>query len=505
MQSRSEHGPDATLPLNNETLNALAPHVAVPTYDRTTLTPAIVHFSVGGFHRAHQAVYLDELARRGVATDWGVVGVGLHRRDMKDALMPQDYLYTVVERGAAEDTARVVGTLLGYLFAPEESDAVLDTLADERTRLVTMTITRDGYPVDPVTGAFKEDDAEIQADLAHPHRPSTVCGYICEALDRRRAAGIAPFSVLSCDNMQDNGAVTREMIVSFARLRDAELARWIEENVAFPSSMVDRITPTTTPETREEVVQTFGVEDRWPVVTEEFAQWIVQDTFCNGRPPLEEVGVQFVPDVAPYELMKTRLLNASHCALGYLGYLSGYRRTDEAMADPLLRDYIARLMDEEVTPLLPDVPGIDLADYTRTLLERFANPKVGDQLDRLCGRGSTKMPAYLLPSIAEALERGRPTALLTLAVAGWFRYLRGVDFAGETIEIKDARKERLQSLALTGGTDPRPLLGEYEVFGSLGQHPVFAESLEQALLALDHDGVKATIGAYLAYGEPYAA
>jgi len=236
--------------------------------------------------------------------------------------------------------------------------------------------------------------------------------------------------VLSRDNMQDNGSVARTAVVSYARLRDEVLARWIEDTVAFPSSMVDRITPETTLEAQELVVSTVGVDDHWAVVTEPFMQWIVQDTFCNGRPPLEQVGVQFVADVRSYELMKTRLLNASHSALGYLGSLAGYHDTDEAMGDPLIRAYLARLMNTEVTPLLPETPGIDLAAYKRTLLERFANPAIKDQLARLCARGSSKVPTFLLPSIREALEQGRPHALLALAVAGWFRYLRGVDDAG---------------------------------------------------------------------------
>ncbi|MCA1599952.1 MAG: mannitol dehydrogenase family protein, partial [Chloroflexi bacterium] len=365
----------AVRPLANETLQTHAPRVDVPTYDRAALTPAIVHLGVGGFHRAHQAVYLDDLARRGV-TDWGEVGVGLHHRDMQDALAPQDYLYTVVERDAAGDSGRVVGVMNRYLFAPEEPAAVLDALADPRTRLVTLTITMAGYDIDPATGDFKAEDSDVQADLApdHPFTPATIFGYICDALERRRAAGHAPFTILSCDNMRDNGGAAQTAVVSFARRRDEALGQWIEDTVAFPSSMVDRITPEMTDEDRALVARLCGVADRWPVVTEPFKQWIVQDTFCNGRPPLEEVGVQFVADVTPYMTMKTRLLNASHSALGYLGYLAGYHSTDEAMGDPAMRAYIARMMDDEVTPLLPEAPGIDLTAYTRTLIERFANP-----------------------------------------------------------------------------------------------------------------------------------
>jgi mannitol-1-phosphate/altronate dehydrogenase len=483
--------------LTAKELAACSPTVTVPSYDRQALTPAIVHFGVGGFHRAHQAVYLDEIAERNVSTAWGEYGVGLHHRAMKEALAPQEYLYTVVQRSAEEDNARVVGAIQRYLYAPEETEAVLAALVDERTRLVTLTITGTGYKVDPITGTFNAEDPEINADLDDPTNPDTVFGYLVEALDRRRKAGRAPFSVLSCDNMQDNGAAARTAVVSFAQLRDEALGRWIDANVAFPSSMVDRITPATTPADREFVARTFGLDDQWPVVTEPFSQWIVQDTFCNGRPPFEEVGVQLVADVTPYERMKTRLLNASHSALGYLGFLAGYRRTDEVMADPTFRTYVTSLMDDEVSPLLPAVPGIDLAAYKHTLVQRFANPKIGDQLSRLCGRGSTKVPNYLLPSIVEALEHHRPHELLTLAVAGWFRYLRGVDYAGKEIEIKDSMRDRLHELAVAGGADPRPLLGERAVFGDLGESPTFVASLERAVRELDRHGPRATLDAYL--------
>jgi fructuronate reductase/mannitol 2-dehydrogenase len=308
---------------------------------------------------------------------------------------------------------------------------------------------------------------------------------------------------MSCDNMPSNGAAARTAVTSFARRRDELLARWIEDNVAFPSSMVDRITPETTDSDRRFVADAFGIEDRWPVVTEPFTQWIVEDEFCNGRPPLEEVGVKFVSDVEPYKLMKTRLLNASHSAIGYLGYLAGHRRTDEAMADPLMREYVARLMEDEIAPLVPCTPGIDLGEYTQTLRSRFANPNVGDRLERLCGRGSTKMPSYLLPSIEDARAHGRPHALLTLAVAGWLRYLRGVDFDGDRIEVKDALSDRLCPLAVLGGTDPRAILREHGVFGKLGRDPGFAASLEQALRDLDANGPRAALSAHL--GRPAVA
>ncbi len=495
MTASDEHVGAQAVPLTAENLPALPATVSVPGYDRAALRPGVVHFGVGGFHRAHQAVYFDELARRGLGDGWGLTGVGLHRPQMGDVMRAQDCLYLVVERGARDTTARVAGAMGRYLFAPQERAAVLDALSDPGTRLVTLTITGNGYLLTP-DGEFSVDDPLVASELEDPGSPDTVFGYLVEALDRRRRAGVAPFTVLSCDNIPGNGAAARTMVASFAELRDPELARWIERNVAFPHSMVDRITPETTPEERERVVRSFGVDDRWPVITEPFSQWVVEDAFCNGRPPLEEVGVQFVADVAPYELTKKRLLNASHCALGYLGYLAGHRTTAEVMADPAYAAYAAALVDE-VTPLLPRVAGIDLVAYRESLLERLANPEMADRLSRLCRRGSTKVPSYLLPSIRETLQAGRPAPMLTLAVAGWFRYLRGEDYAGEPIQVEGPRSEEFVALARRAGADPRPLLTVRDVFDGLADDPSFVRDLHVASEAL-RAGPRETIETWLA-------
>jgi fructuronate reductase/mannitol 2-dehydrogenase len=293
--------------------------------------------------------------------------------------------------------------------------------------------------------------------------------------------------------MHRNGDRTRDAVVGFARQRDEVLARWIADRVAFPSSMVDRITPQTAPEERAAVARKYGVDDNWPVITEPFSQWIIEDTFSDGRPPLEQVGVRFVDDVADYELMKTRLLNAGHCALGYLGSLAGHTRIDELMTEDLFREYVTRLMDDEVTPLLPEPEGIDLTEYKRTLLKRFANPAIADRLDRLCRRGSTKMPHHLLPSLAEARQQGRPSALLTLALAGWLRYLQGTDDAGRPVPLDDPHAEVLHALARAGGNDPRPLLAVRSIFGDLGHDAGLVADLGTALARLDRDGVRATV------------
>jgi len=484
----------SAIPLTDATLDSQHADLAVPTYDRTALTRAVVHFSVGGFHRAHQLLYFDDIAQRRISREWGVVGVGLHSRDMKDALAPQDHLYTVVQRSPDGEHARVVGVMVDYHFAPDDPAVVLDLLSGERTRMVSMTITDCGYRVDPGTGTFDDDDVDVRHDLWEPTRPRTVFGFLVEALDRRRRAGLPPFTVVSCDNMHRNGDVAHSALVGFARLRDTELADWIATSVAFPSSMVDRITPHTTDEEREAVARRYGVDDRWPVITEPFSQWVIEDTFSHGRPPLDQVGVRFVPDIAGYELVKTRLLNAAHSALGYLGSLAGHRSIDRVMADPLLAAYVQRLMDDEVTPLLVAPEGVDLARYKRTLLRRFANPAIADQLSRLCRRGSTKMPHHLLPSLHQARAEGRPHALLTFAVAAWFLHLRGVAPEIGRVPVEDARAEELQALARAGGVDPQPLLAERSIFGDLGDHPRFVRDLALAMAALEHEGVRATLG-----------
>lgn len=484
---------DVVRPLDEETLGTIDGSVKTPAYNRRRLSPSIVHLGVGGFHRAHQAVYLDDLAARG--GEWGERGVGLLPQDrgMAEALVPQHGLYTLLVRSAQSDEARVVGSLLEYLFAPEQPDAVLSALADACTRLVTMTITEGGYNVDDRTGTFDAANGAVQADLRHPGKPVTVFGYLVEALDRRRRAGIPAFSVLSCDNVRDNGHVARTALVSFARLRDDALANWIEHHVAFPSCMVDRITPQTTDAERELVAREFGVADRWPVVTEPFRQWVVEDIFCDGRPALEDVEVQLVTDVRPYETMKIRLLNASHASMGYLGYLAGYRTVDAVMADDIFRTFITRQMRDEVAPLLPPVPGIDLDAYQRTLIERFSNPKIGDQVARICLDGSAKVPKFLVPALHDALTAGGPHHWLTLGLAGWFRYLAGVDDRGETIVVQDARAAELQKLAAAGRDDPRPLLGLRDLFGDLADREAFVADLQTVLRDLYSGSARGTI------------
>jgi fructuronate reductase/mannitol 2-dehydrogenase len=484
----------AALALREDTLDRFDRRVKVPTYDRGALTPAVVHLGVGCFHRSHQAVYFDEIAARGISTDWGIVGVGMRSPESRDALVAQDTLWSVVERAALRDRVRVIGVMGRCLFAPEEREAVLGALTDPRTRVVTMTVT---------ATAYRTDTEEFRQDLA-AEEPNTVPGYLVEALDRRRRSGAGPFTVLSCDNLPGNGEVARRAVLTFAMERDDELADWIREHVSFPNSMVDRITPRTTDADCAALAREFGVEDRCPVVTEPFSQWIVEDAFCNGRPPLDAVGVQLVRDVRPYALMKTRMLNAAHVAVGHVGGLAGLRRMDEAMRDPVVAAFADGLM-REVAPLLPPVPGVDLDQYRETLLTRFANPRVADQLCRLGRNGSGKVPAHVLSSVHRAVAEDRPCELLLHAVAAWMRLLRGADDAGRPLEVEDPMLATLQPLARAGGSDPRPLLSVGAVFGDLREDLGFVAALAWALESQDRLGVRAAVAEVLSAAAGVAA
>jgi mannitol 2-dehydrogenase len=484
---------ESAIKLNEASLSRLD-HVRVPQYDRHQITNGILHIGVGGFHRAHQALYLDQYFHQNPNSDWGICGVGLLEFDrrMRDALNSQDCLYTLVERSPESDNARVIGSITQYLFAPDNRQAVIDALADPNCRIVTLTITEGGYYYIEGSGEFDVDHPTIQHDLHHPHQPIGVYGFLTAALDQRRKQGLIPFTVLSCDNLQGNGNIVKKMLTTFAELRDPELGHWIADHVTFPNCMVDRITPATTPSDIEMVRNQFGIEDAWPVVAEPFLQWVVEDKFCAGRPQLETVGVQFTDDVHPYEMMKIRLLNASHLLIGYLGTLMGYSYVHETMADPLIRQAVEQLM-AEVTPTLQPVPGIDLDEYKRTLIERFANSKIRDQLLRVSLNGSAKVPKWVLSSLRDKLHQNGSIDYLSLTIAAWFRYLNGRDDQGKTIAIDDPMADILSQCAKSGGSDPNNLLGLSELFSNLSQSSRFVETVSNHLRNLSEAGAKATL------------
>ena len=495
----TESAPDP-LRLNQANLQQLASAVQVPTYDRSRVARSIVHIGVGGFYRAHQAVYLDDLLHQPGHAEWGYCGVGLlpHDARMRDVLHSQDCLYTVVERSAEGDKARVIGSLLDFLHAPGDPEAVLEKMASSECRIVSLTITEGGYYINEATGEFNDTHPDIVRDLQNPHQPQCSFGYLAEALERRHARGLAPFTVMSCDNLQHNGDLARKMLLAFIERRDPALGRWLGGNGAFPNSMVDRIVPATTDEHRALVRERFGIDDGWPVPTEPFRQWVIEDNFPNGRPPWEAVGAQMTADVLPYEKMKMRLLNASHQAMCYIGMLLGYRYAHEAMADPRIRSLVQTMMDVEVTPLLRAPEGIDLEDYKRTLIERFSNPTIQDQLSRIGTEGSARIPKFVLPSLIEQLQRGGPCTLLTFTVACWFRYLTGTDDRGREMPLVDPMQDKLMEHARRGGQDPGPLLGLRELFGAaLTGAPAFVDQLRQILESFHGRGAEATLERYV--------
>jgi mannitol 2-dehydrogenase len=467
-------------------LRELADKVQVPRYSRRNLTVSLVHIGVGGFHRAHQAVYLDELLNAG-ETDWAECGVGLLPQDarMKQALAQQDCLYTVLTRGNEQTSARIIGSITRYVHGVEEPEAALERLSAPETRIASLTITEGGYYIDEGSGKFQDAHPTVVHDLENPSRPRGVLGYLAAGLDRRRRLGLAPFTVLSCDNLPGNGRVSRYALLSFAELLDPKLRAWIEQNVAFPNSMVDGITPVTTDADRALLSEKFHVEDAWPVVTEPFRQWIIEDHFSNGRPPWESAGAQFTSDVSGYELMKLRLLNAGHSALGYLGLLRGFQHVHEAATDPVFQAFLRRFF-EQVLPLIPSLPGIELGDYCRTLIRRFSNAAIRDQLSRICSEGSSKLPKFILPSIRDLARAGRPYSRLSLVVAAWVLYL-------QESEVIDARREELTKIAKSAGDDPTPLLKVASIFGDLSSNAHFVEEIAGFVKRLRKDGVMAVI------------
>jgi mannitol 2-dehydrogenase len=484
--------------LGTATLASLAGSLPVPGYDRSRVRAGIVHLGVGAFHRSHQAMYLDRLLEQGQALDWGICGVGVLPSDrrMAEAMAAQDCLYTLVIKhpdGSLE--ARVVGSIVEYLLAPDDPEAVIEKMAAEETRIVSMTVTEGGYNISAVTGAFDPANPDVVHDLQPGAALRTAFGLVTEALVRRRARGLAPFTVVSCDNIEHNGDVARRSFAAFATLRDPDLGAWVEREVSFPNSMVDRITPATTDEDRAEVARRFGVEDRWPVVAEPFTQWVLEDRFSLGRPPLEDAGVQVVDDVEPYEQMKLRLLNAGHQALAYLGHLAGYRLVHDAAQDPLFQRFLLGYMEEEATPTLRPLPGIDLDDYRRNLIARFSNPAVRDTLARLAFDGSERLPKWLLPVVRENLATGGEIRRSAAVVAGWARYAEGVDEEGQPIEVVDRRRDALMANARRQREDPLAFLADRDLFGDLVDDERFTSHYRATLASLHEHGARATLTA----------
>lgn len=478
--------------LTRSVLDSLPAGVAVPSYADQDVRIGIVHFGVGNFHRAHQAMYLDRLMNAGLARDWAICGVGLLERDagMRDALVGQDGLYTLTLRHPdGVDETSVIGSIRRFLYAPEQPDAVLEQLVSPDVRIVSLTITEGGYVADPINGRNPEDDPLVAAEVATGlSSPTTAFGWIVAALRERRARGIAPFTVLCCDNVPGNGQVCRLSVVEVARLVDAQLAEWITEAVAFPSTMVDRITPATVPEDLDRVQETLGVRDAWPVTCEPFTQWVVEDHFPAGRPPLEQVGVTFTGDVEPYEAIKLRLLNGAHQAMAYLGQLAGFTYVDEACADARFAALVRAYIEKEGAPTLAVPDGVDLPRYIDQLFERFGNPRMRDTLARLSADTSNRIPKFLLPVVADRLATGSSCPVGAAVIAAWRAGCRLAAQGRFTLDDAAAT-----SLIAAANGEPRDFLTRVPTLAPFATNPGFVADFERAADLLERGGVNALI------------
>ena len=484
--------------LSHATLTQLPASVLRPTYDRNTLATGIVHLGIGAFHRAHQAVYTEAALAAGDRR-WGILGASLRSLDTRDALAPQDGLYTVATRDAAGERLQVVGAVT-HLIAGNTGE-LCAAMASPDVRIVSLTITEKGY-CRAANGGLDPAHPNISYDLTHPHTPRSAPGVVIEALRRRRDAGLPAFTVLCCDNLPANGRTVHGVLRDLASLHDPALARWVEDTVRCPSTMVDRIVPATTDTDRASIATSLGLIDAWPVVTEPFSQWVIEDSFGAGRPDWDASGANFVADVAPFELAKLRMLNGAHSALAYLGYLAGCATVAETMAMPGFCEYARGLMLDEAAPTLRAVPGLDLTAYADSLLERFRNPALHHRTWQIAMDGSQKLPQRLLGTVQDRLATGAPFGRLALAVAAWMRFVGGVDERGRSIDVQDpmAAVLRIRATRSPGGSPASivaGLLGIEAIFGTvLPAHDGFRRALEAALTSLMRQGAAATVAGF---------
>jgi len=474
--------------LNKLTLANLPSHIDMPTYDRSQLKAGIVHIGVGGFHRAHQAMYINELLKTPGSEQWAICGIGLleSNRSLRDVLVKQDYLYSLVVRHPnGQIDNKVIGSMIDFIFAPDNKKMVIDKLAHGDTKIVSLTITEGGYNLNPATGDLDLNNSDITHDISNPNDPKTAFGYIAAALKIRKNNNMPAFTVQSCDNIQHNGAVTRKMLLTFTQQQDPELSQWIAQHVQFPNAMVDRITPITTKADIDYVADIYGLNDEWPITCESFSQWVIEDSFSDGRPNWDLAGAQFVTDVTPFEKMKIRLLNAGHSVLGILGAIHGYATIDETVSDPDFAEYLRAFMDYEVSPLLNELDGIDLNQYKDTLIERFSNPNIKDSLARICSESSAKLPKFLIATISENLAAHRDCSLAALVIATWCLYSdKQVNQAQEALDIQDAMQTELAAYAQQTHTDKLAFLKFNSLFSDLIEQSAFSQLYIDAIDAL---------------------
>ena len=470
----------------------------LPAYDRTKLTPGIVHIGLGNFHRAHMAVYLDDLFALGCDHDWAILGAGVRAPDarMRDAMKGQDCLSTIIELDPSERSARRVGSMIDFLPVEADNASLIAAMTKPEIRIVSLTVTEGGYYVDS-TGKFDPASPDIAKDGANPANPATAFGAIVAALKARKAAGIIPFTVMSCDNLPGNGHVCEAAVVGTARLSDPALADWIMANVAFPNGMVDRITPATGPREKAMAAEFGLADDPVPVTCEPFRQWVLEDNFPAGRPALEKVGVTFTSEVHAFETMKIRILNGGHAIIAYPGGLKGIEHVHEDMADPTIRAFLDAIETREILPIVPPVPGMDLNDYKALIISRFSNPEVMDQVRRLCLDGSNRQPKFIVTSIRDVLKAGGKAEGLTLLSALWCRYCYGTTEAGVVIEPNDPNWDVLMATAKAAKSNPAAWIRMEAIYGDLALNAGFVATFTEALNFIWANGVEAAMQRYI--------
>lgn len=482
--------------LSETALTALPPSVVRPSYDRSKHKAGIVHLGIGAFHRAHQAVFTDDVLST-TGGDWMITGASLRSTGLRDRLRSQDWLYSVVERDDACSRARVIGSIDQILCLSDQAPALIRSLVSPATKIVSLTITEKGYCSTPGMSRLDAEHADIVHDLTHPDTPVSAIGLITLALKTRRDRGIEPFTPLSCDNLPENGRLLRQLTLEYAALTDDSLSSWIAANVPFPSSMVDRIVPAQTVVSLELCQAELGLKDEAGLVTEPFSQWIIEDSFASTRPAWDEAGAVFCSDVADYERMKLRLLNGAHSALAYLGVLSGKETVSDCMKDRSLAAFIEEMMRLEISPTLAPPPGQDLGVYISDLLHRFRNSSLHHRCAQIAMDGSQKVPQRLLRTIEDRLRAGQPVSRLTTAVAGWLLYSRGRDLTGTRISVSDPLAEDLSRIG-RDTSDARTFVDAHidanPAFSSfLRKNPVFREALNSACETMIRNGVLASL------------
>ncbi|UMB54644.1 mannitol dehydrogenase family protein [Lutibacter sp. A64] len=469
--------------LNQNNLAEISKRISCPSYNRKNIKTGIVHVGIGGFHRAHEAYYTDQLLHDEAVKEWGICGVALLNFDTKiyNTLKEQDGLYTlVIKELDGSLTKRVIGSIVDYLYAPENPLKVIEKMASPDVKIITLTITEGGYNYNEATGAFDFDNPLIQHDLEFSQAPKTIFGYLTEALKLRKENGLKGVTIQSCDNIQGNGHMAKKMLLSYVKIAAPDLVYWIEKNVSFPNSMVDRITPATSPSDISNLLETSGIEDAWPVVCEPFKQWVIEDDFIAGRPAWETVGAQFVEDVVPFEKMKLSLLNAGHSVLGILGDLMGYATIDESVHNTAIKSFLTNYMNIEVTPTLAGLENVNLDAYKESLLQRFGNIYIKDQLDRICSESSAKFPIFILPTVNKQLKKNGSVEFASFVVAAWAIYSLGKNENGKPLLIKDAMKTILNEKAIAAKNNPKEFLEITSIFGKLKDSQTFVNAYTTA-------------------------